>query len=116
MDTLKEVVYFFIVKIKAISAVAATHSPILFIGTGELVHDLEPFNAKPFVGKMLGNEWLYNVKIGIYLNVVTIRNGRYARTHGKSSGFKTRQEQFIDEVIINGCVYASRFVSTISND
>ncbi|KAI9096963.1 signal recognition particle 54 kDa protein [Phlyctochytrium arcticum] len=38
----------------AISAVAATGSPILFIGTGEHIHDLDPFRAKPFVSKMLG--------------------------------------------------------------
>jgi len=38
----------------AISAVAATHSPIIFIGTGEHMHDLERFEARRFVGKMLG--------------------------------------------------------------
>ncbi len=40
----------------AISAVAATGSPILFIGTGEHIHDLEPFRARPFIGKMLGGD------------------------------------------------------------
>jgi len=38
----------------AISAVAATHSPIIFIGTGEHLHDLDRFEARPFVRKMLG--------------------------------------------------------------
>ncbi|CAG8573808.1 5025_t:CDS:10 [Paraglomus brasilianum] len=38
----------------AISAVAATRSPIVFIGTGEHIHDLERFSARPFVSKMLG--------------------------------------------------------------
>ncbi|KAI3633721.1 hypothetical protein MIR68_008668 [Amoeboaphelidium protococcarum] len=38
----------------AISAVAATQSPIIFIGTGEHFHDMDPFNAKSFVQKMLG--------------------------------------------------------------
>ncbi|KAJ3273026.1 Signal recognition particle, partial [Borealophlyctis nickersoniae] len=38
----------------AISAVAATQSPIIFIGTGEHIHDLEAFKARSFVGKMLG--------------------------------------------------------------
>lgn len=37
----------------AISAVAATHSPIIFIGTGEHAHDFESFNAKSFVSRML---------------------------------------------------------------
>ncbi|KAG9295391.1 hypothetical protein G9A89_013420 [Geosiphon pyriformis] len=38
----------------AISAVAATQSPIIFIGTGEHIHDLESFDARRFVSKMLG--------------------------------------------------------------
>ena len=38
----------------ALSAVAATHSPIMFIGVGEHIHDLEPFEARSFVSKMLG--------------------------------------------------------------
>lgn len=38
----------------ALSAVAATGAPILFVGTGEHMHDLEPFNARPFISKMLG--------------------------------------------------------------
>ena len=38
----------------AISAVAATKTPIIFIGTGEHVTDLEPFRAQPFISKMLG--------------------------------------------------------------
>lgn len=38
----------------ALSAVAATGAPILFIGTGEHMQDLEVFNAKPFISKMLG--------------------------------------------------------------
>lgn len=38
----------------AISAVAATASPIMFIGTGEHMHDLEPFAVRPFISKMLG--------------------------------------------------------------
>ncbi|KAI9320588.1 signal recognition particle protein [Dichotomocladium elegans] len=38
----------------AISAVAATQSPIIFIGTGEHLHDLDRFEPKPFIRKMLG--------------------------------------------------------------
>lgn len=38
----------------ALSAVAATAAPILFIGTGEHMHDLEAFSARPFISKMLG--------------------------------------------------------------
>eukprot|EP01095_Lingulamoeba_sp_RSL-Kostka_P006820 TRINITY_DN2157_c0_g1_i1.p1 TRINITY_DN2157_c0_g1~~TRINITY_DN2157_c0_g1_i1.p1 ORF type:complete len:487 (-),score=184.88 TRINITY_DN2157_c0_g1_i1:103-1563(-) len=38
----------------AISAVAATKSPIIFIGTGEGLDDLSPFNTQNFVSKLLG--------------------------------------------------------------
>lgn len=35
----------------ALSAVAATGSPIIFLGSGERFEDLDPFNAKSFVSK-----------------------------------------------------------------
>jgi len=38
----------------ALSAVAATKSPVIFIGTGEHIDDFEPFKTKPFVSKLLG--------------------------------------------------------------
>jgi len=38
----------------ALSAVAFTKSPIVFIGTGEHFDALEPFNASRFIGKLLG--------------------------------------------------------------
>jgi signal recognition particle subunit SRP54 len=38
----------------AISAVAATHTPIVFIGTGEHMADMERFAPQPFVSKLLG--------------------------------------------------------------
>ncbi|CAF5013142.1 unnamed protein product, partial [Rotaria sp. Silwood1] len=38
----------------ALSAVAATKSPIIFIGTGEHIDDFEVFKTKPFINKLLG--------------------------------------------------------------
>ncbi|RXK41167.1 signal recognition particle protein SRP54 [Tremella mesenterica] len=38
----------------AISAVAATKTPIIFLGTGEHMNDLERFAPQPFVSKLLG--------------------------------------------------------------
>uniref|UniRef100_A0A8C4H7F9 Signal recognition particle 54 kDa protein n=1 Tax=Dicentrarchus labrax TaxID=13489 RepID=A0A8C4H7F9_DICLA len=38
----------------ALSAVAATRSPIIFIGTGEHIDDFEPFKTQPFISKLLG--------------------------------------------------------------
>merc|ERR1711988_1823828 len=38
----------------ALSAVAATESPIIFIGTGEHTKDFEAFDAKSFVQRLLG--------------------------------------------------------------
>ena len=34
--------------------VAATHSPVIFIGTGEHIDDFEQFKVQPFVSKLLG--------------------------------------------------------------
>jgi signal recognition particle subunit SRP54 len=34
--------------------VAATRAPVIFIGTGEHIDDLEPFSTEPFVQKLLG--------------------------------------------------------------
>merc|ERR1712025_1292185 len=38
----------------ALSAVAATKSPVIFIGTGEHIDDMEQFRTKPFISKLLG--------------------------------------------------------------
>lgn len=38
----------------ALSAVAATQSPVIFTGTGEHFDDLDPFDAESFVSKLLG--------------------------------------------------------------
>lgn len=38
----------------ALSAIAATQSPIIFIGTGEHFDDLEPFQPKSFIQRLLG--------------------------------------------------------------
>jgi signal recognition particle subunit SRP54 len=38
----------------ALSAVAATESPIIFIGTGEHFNDLEKFEAESFVNRLMG--------------------------------------------------------------
>ncbi|XP_062230392.1 signal recognition particle subunit SRP54 2-like [Phragmites australis] len=38
----------------ALSAVAATKSPVIFIGTGEHIGEFEVFDVKPFVSRLLG--------------------------------------------------------------
>lgn len=38
----------------ALSAVAATKSPIVFIGTGEHIDEIEPFKTESFISKLLG--------------------------------------------------------------
>lgn len=38
----------------ALSAIAVTKSPIIFIGTGEHIDDLEAFKTRPFISKLLG--------------------------------------------------------------
>lgn len=39
----------------ALAAVAATQSPIIFLGNGEHFDDFDPFHAQSFVSKMMGN-------------------------------------------------------------
>ncbi|XP_058777487.1 uncharacterized protein LOC131651801 isoform X1 [Vicia villosa] len=38
----------------ALSAVAATKSPVIFLGTGEHMDEFEAYNVKPFVSRLLG--------------------------------------------------------------
>lgn len=38
----------------SLSAVSATESPIIFLGTGEHFEDLEAFNPESFVKRLLG--------------------------------------------------------------
>ena len=45
----------------AISAVSATNSPIVFIGTGEHFNDFESFNSESFVRRLLGKLLFYNL-------------------------------------------------------
>lgn len=47
-------------------SVAATRSPIIFIGTGEHIDDFEPFKTQPFISKLLGNYPLKRYKDKIY--------------------------------------------------
>jgi signal recognition particle GTPase len=44
-----------VIKILYNYSVAATKSPVIFIGTGEHTDDFEPFKVQPFVSKLLGN-------------------------------------------------------------
>jgi hypothetical protein len=37
--------------------VAATRSPIIFLGTGEHLEDFEEFEVEPFVSRLLGNTY-----------------------------------------------------------
>jgi signal recognition particle subunit SRP54 len=37
-----------------LSRVAATKSPVIFIGTGEHIDEFEVFDVKPFVSRLLG--------------------------------------------------------------
>ena len=54
----------------ALSAVAATKSPIIFIGTGEHMDEFERFEAKAFVGRLLGRgDWrgfVDKIQVSVY--------------------------------------------------
>lgn len=46
--------YICLCNISIFFSVAATQSPVIFVGTGEHIDDLEPFKTKPFISKLLG--------------------------------------------------------------
>jgi signal recognition particle subunit SRP54 len=46
--------FFFFFSFSPAFSVAATQSPIIFIGTGEHLDDLDPFEVKSFVSRLLG--------------------------------------------------------------
>ena len=56
----------------ALSAVAATKSPIIFVGTGEHIDDFELFNTKSFVSRLLG--------MGDISGLLNLFEGRYSNT------------------------------------
>ena len=78
----------------ALSGVAVTHSPIVFIGTGEHIYDLEAFNVHSFVSKMLG----YGDVSGIVETVRDLKideNSDFAKKLEKGIfSLKEMQEQF----------------------
>jgi signal recognition particle GTPase len=51
---IKLFIYRFNFVLSLILSVAATKSPIIFIGTGEHTDDFEPFKTRPFISKLLG--------------------------------------------------------------
>nr|GMD19665.1 signal recognition particle 54 kDa protein 2 [Ipomoea batatas] len=78
----------------ALSAVAATKSPVIFIGTGEHMDEFEVFDVKPFVSRLLGlcllsknlgnflsltAFWLYTCPIFIFFQAWVIGLGSWTR-------------------------------------
>jgi signal recognition particle subunit SRP54 len=51
-----------------LSRVAATKSPVIFIGTGEHIDDFEVFDVKPFVSRLLG-QWKYKACFDMFMCV-----------------------------------------------
>jgi signal recognition particle subunit SRP54 len=47
-------VYFTAIRFLHIYSVAATQTPIIFLGVGEHLTDLDKFSPQPFISKMLG--------------------------------------------------------------
>jgi len=70
----------------AISAVAATHTPIIFLGTGEHMMDLERFAPKPFISKLLG----YGDMSGLIEHVQSITR--------ESAGMKETQKHLAEGI------------------
>ncbi|XP_030174792.1 signal recognition particle 54 kDa protein isoform X3 [Lynx canadensis] len=70
----------------ALSAVAATKSPIIFIGTGEHIDDFEPFKTQPFISKLLGQFTLRDM-YEQFQNIMKM--GPFSQILGMIPGFGT---------------------------
>lgn len=79
-----------------IRRVAATKSPVIFIGTGEHMDEFETFDVKPFVSRLLGLycfcmilfiwSWiLYEIMDGNFVLHLNFRHGRLVWIHGQNS-------------------------------
>lgn len=57
-------------------SVAATKSPVIFIGTGEHMDEFEVFDVKPFVSRLLGMYLLFLLLflLKLYLKVLCLPN------------------------------------------
>lgn len=64
---------FFLIFFFGINSVAATKSPIIFIGVGEHMHDLESFQARSFISKLLGALTIFPMPL--LLTVYSCRHG-----------------------------------------
>lgn len=78
----------------AISAIASTKTPIIFIGVGEHIQDFEPFNPKSFISKLLGigdiNSLIDHVKS---LNLENDENHKKTLENFKEGKFTLRDFQ-----------------------
>jgi len=64
-------------------SVAATKSPVIFIGTGEHMDEFEVFDVKPFVSRLLGMCFLtffffLYMSIGLYHTLLSILLSQFA--------------------------------------
>jgi len=80
----------------ALSAVAATKAPIIFIGTGEHIHELEPFDAKSFVSRLLGMGDISGLLRMFEENKVMESSEQLVKkmVEGKKFTFKDMRDQF----------------------
>ena len=56
-----------------VRSVAATQSPVTFIGTGEHIDEFEPFNTKSFVSRLLGVYVFYAASVSACVNRVCVK-------------------------------------------
>lgn len=64
-----------------VCSVAATKSPVIFIGTGEHMDEFEVFDVKPFVSRLLGHylfqSWLFLMYLAMNILNCLNNNGFY---------------------------------------
>ena len=81
----------------ALSAVAATESPIIFTGNGEHFEDLEQFNAKSFISRLLGFGDIKNLYEKVKENISEDKQKQLMKDIAKGNfTYKHMKDQFIN--------------------
>ena len=102
----------------ALSAVAATKSPIIFLGTGEHMDQLEAFEPRKFINKLLGRgDIAVSAAVSAHLPFSNslFLNGAHTGPHGESEGRGHRRKESGEDVY-DGPIHAARHARSNGND
>lgn len=95
-------------------SVAATHSPIIFIGTGEHIDEFEEFKVKPFVQKLLGMGDIEGLVEKV--SELGLEDNKELVKRLKQGGSFLNFKQSFDGLIYFRSIHTSRHVRAIPNN